>query len=92
MDNTAKENSGTKYFLLAVDFLSRYLRVQPLKNRYSTTVKDAFLKIINNEGPFFTSIKLWLDKGKEPIFCADKKIGSLSYTQQIQKLCRGIFH
>ena len=30
MDKLAKHNNGVKYLLVAVDVLSRYLRVQPL--------------------------------------------------------------
>ena len=31
MDKIANHNNGVKYLLVAVDVLSRYLRVQPLK-------------------------------------------------------------
>ena len=42
MDKLAKENKDVKYLLIAVDFLSRYLRVEPLKSKYATTTADAF--------------------------------------------------
>ena len=61
MGKYANENSGTNYLL--VDNLSRYFRAQPLKIRYATTVKDAFLKMINIDDPF--SIQLNYGQIKE---------------------------
>ena len=78
MDKIANEISGTKYLLVAVDVLSRYLRVQPQKNKYATTVKDAFLKMIIIDDPLSIQFKIWLYQGKEfkGVFaklCADRK-------------------
>ena len=36
VDKLAKSNGGVKYLLVAVDYLSRYLRVEPLKTKYAT--------------------------------------------------------
>ena len=58
MDKITNQKSGTKYLLVAVDILSRYLRVQPLKNIYATTVKDVFLKMINIDDPLFFPNKI----------------------------------
>ena len=44
VDKLAKENKDVKYLLVAVDCLSRYLRVEPLKSKYATTTADAFKK------------------------------------------------
>ena len=60
MDKLAKENKDVKYLLVAVDCLSRYLRVEPLKSKYATTA-DAFKKMIRNKRPK----KVWLDAGTE---------------------------
>ena len=51
MDKLAKENKDVKYLLVAVDCLSRYLRVEPLKSKYATTTADAFEKMIRNKRP-----------------------------------------
>ena len=79
MDKIANENSGTKYLLVAVDVLSRYLRGQTQENKYATTVIDAFLKMINIDNPLSMPNKICLDQGKEfkgvfAKFSADRKI------------------
>ena len=51
VDKLAKENKDVKYLLDAVDCLSRYLRVKPLKSKYATTTADAFKKMIKNKQP-----------------------------------------
>ena len=42
MDKVAQHNNGVKYLLVAVDVLSRYLRVQPMKALYSKDAVEAF--------------------------------------------------
>ena len=44
MDKIAKHNNGVKYLLVAVEVLSRYLRVQPLKTMYAKDCVEAFKK------------------------------------------------
>ena len=61
VDKLAKENKDVKYLLVAVDCLSRYLRVEPLKLKYATTTADAFKKMIKSKRP----IKLWVDASRE---------------------------
>ena len=61
VDKLAKENKDVKYLLVAVDCLSRYLRVEPLKSKYATTTADAFKKMIKNKQPK----KVWVDAGTE---------------------------
>ena len=61
MDKLAKENKDVKYLLAAVDFLSLYLRFEPLKPKYATTTADAFKKMIKNKQPK----KVWVDAGTE---------------------------
>ena len=47
----AKENKDVKYFLVAVDCFSRYLRVEPLKSKYAATTADAFKKMMKSKRP-----------------------------------------
>ena len=57
VEKLAKYNSGVKY-LVAVDCLSRYLRVEPLKTKYATETAEAFKKMIKHKQP----IKVWVDE------------------------------
>ena len=61
VDKLAKYNSGVKYLLVAVDCLSRYLRVEPLKTKYATEIAEAFKKMIKRKQPK----KVWVDDGTE---------------------------
>ena len=68
----------TKKILLlavAVDCLSRYLRVAPLKSKYATTTADAFRKMIENKQP----IKVYVHAGisvraPSPLFVRKMKL------------------
>ena len=51
VDKLAKYNKDIKYLLVAVDCMSRYLRVQPLKSKYATTTAEAFNQMIKTEKP-----------------------------------------
>ena len=55
------ENKGIRYLLVAVDVLSRYLRVEPIKNKTAATTAKAFAKMIKHKKPE----KVWVDKGGE---------------------------
>ena len=44
VDKLAKYKRGVNYLLVAVDGLSRYLRVEPLKTKYATETAEAFKK------------------------------------------------
>ena len=58
MDKLSKQNSGIKYLFIAVDCLSRYLRVEPLKSKYATTTTaDAFKHLIKHKQPKI----VWVD-------------------------------
>ena len=61
VDKLAKENKDVKYLLVAVDCLSRYLRVELFKSKYATTTADAFKKMIKSKRPK----KVWVDAGTE---------------------------
>ena len=61
VDKLAKYNGDVNYLLVAVDCLSRYLRVQPMKSKYATTCMEAFKKMIKVKQPK----KVWVDQGTE---------------------------
>ena len=61
VDKHAQYNWDVKYLLVAVDCLSRYLRVEPMKTKYATEAAQAFKKMIKNKQP----LKVWVDDGKE---------------------------
>ena len=61
IDKLAKYNRNKKYLLVAVDCLSRYLRLEPLKTKYTKEAAEAFKKMIKNKQPE----KVWVDDGTE---------------------------
>ena len=61
MDKVAQHNNGVKYLLVAVDVLSRHLRVQPMKALYAKDTVEAFKKMIKQNKPE----RFWTDKGSE---------------------------
>lgn len=61
VDKLAKYNGGVKYLLVVIDVLSRFVRVQPMKNKYATTTQDVFSKMLNQVKPKL----LWTDQGTE---------------------------
>ena len=48
MQSLSKYNKGIKYFLCAIDLLSKYVRVFPLKDKRGTTIVNVFQKVISN--------------------------------------------
>ena len=75
MDKIAQHNNGFKYLLVAVDDLSRYLRVQPLRTMYSKDCVEAFKQMIKTK----QTEKVLTDKGTEfkenfKTFCENKEI------------------
>ena len=44
----AKYSRVVKYLIVAVDYISRYLRVEPLKIKYAAETAQAFKKMINH--------------------------------------------
>ena len=57
-----KYNKGIKYLLCAVDLLSKYAWVVPLKDKRGITIVDAFQKIISKGRK---PNKIWVDQGGE---------------------------
>ncbi len=63
VDKLASDNNGIQYLLVIVDVLSRFVYVEPIKNKLAVSAKNAFVKIITRSG---TQPKyLWTDDGKE---------------------------
>ena len=84
VDKLAQYNHDVKYLLVAVDCMSRYLRVQPLKSKYATTTAEAFKLMITTKQPK----KVWVDKGTEfkgsfEALC--KKKGINTYSTESEK-------
>ena len=61
VDKLAKYNGGVKCLLVAVNCLSRYLRVEPMKTKYATETAQVFKKMIKHKQPE----KVWVDDGTE---------------------------
>ena len=61
VDKLAKYNRDVKYLLVAVDCLSRYLRVEPLKTKNATETSKVFRNMIKHKQPQ----KVWVDDGTE---------------------------
>ena len=70
VDKLAKENKDVKYLLVAVDCLSRYLGVGPLKSKYATATADAFKEMIKHKRPKKSVGRCWYrNKGSFSILC-----------------------
>ena len=74
MQKLAANNSGIRYLFVAVDALTCYLWVEPLKVKTSQACKEALMRIIAKNGkPPVPKIcnathqpeKIWVDKGRE---------------------------
>ena len=61
VDKLAKYNNGVKYLLVAVDVLSRYLRVLPMRSKSAKETARTFKRMIQKQKPQ----KVWSDKGTE---------------------------
>ena len=75
MQSLSADKRNTRYILVAVDTLSSFLRVQPMKDKYATTTRRAFATMRTKIRPE----KVWTDDGKEFLgsfkqFCEQKNI------------------
>ena len=63
MQSLSRKNKGIKYLLCAIDLLSKYAFVIPLKDKKGISIVNAFDKIIkqSNRKPN----KIWVDQGGE---------------------------
>ena len=79
VDKLAKYNNGVKYLLVAVDVLSRKLRVEPMRSKSAEETTKTFAWMIKKSKPK----KVWSDKGTEfkgafKRFCESKNIETYS--------------
>ena len=61
VDKLAKYNNGVKYLLVAVDVLSRKLRVEPMRSKTAEETAKTFARMTSMTKPK----KVWSDKGTE---------------------------
>ncbi len=78
VDKLARHNNNVKCLLVAVDVLSRVLRVEPLINKEASTTKDGLLQMVKQNGGVFPR-KIWVDKGTEfrgsfAVLCEEKAV------------------
>ena len=59
--NLAKENDNIRYLLFVIDVFSRYLRIEPLKDKTAKSVLSGLKRIILKRKP----VRLRVDKGSE---------------------------
>ena len=88
MQQLANSNTGIRYLFVAVDVLSRYLWVEPIKLKTAHACREALKKIFakNDKSPkpkicreTHQPEKIWVDKGREfsgefAAFCSQKGI------------------
>ena len=63
MQLISKYNKGIRYVLCAIDFLSKYAFLVPLKDKRGTTIVNTFQSILNNSKR--KPNKIWVDQGSE---------------------------
>ena len=63
MQLISKYNKGIWYLLCAIDLLSKYAWVVPLKDKKRVTVVNAFQKILDSSKR--KPVKIWVDQGSE---------------------------
>ena len=63
MQLVSKYNKGIRYLLCAIDLLSKYAFVVPLKDKKGTTIVNAFQKIVSNSKR--KPNKTWVDQSSE---------------------------
>ena len=76
VDKLSEYNNEINYLLIAVDVLSRYVRVQPMQNKSAEAAANAFAKMLSKR---IQPRKVWTDKGTEfqgefQVFCKKKNI------------------
>ena len=63
MQSLSRYNKGFKYLLCAIDLVSKYAWVIPIKDKKGTSIVDAFKKVISKgQGK---PNKIWVDQGSE---------------------------
>ena len=73
-------NSNTKFLMVSLEVFSRFVRVQPLRNRNAETTRAAFIRLCSDQGNnLIFPKKLWVGREKEFFgefgnFCQDVAI------------------
>ena len=66
VDKLSSWNSNTKFLMVSVDVFSRFVRVQPMRNKNAETTRAAFIRMCSDQGNnLIFPKKLWADRGKE---------------------------
>ena len=92
VDKLANWNSNTKFLMVCVDIFSRFIRVEPMKNKSSATTKNSFIKMCyQSHNTVSLPKRLWVDRGKEFFgdfkrFCEDVDI-HVYHTYSETKAC-----
>jgi transposase-like protein len=63
VDKLAPDNAQVKYLFVAIDVLSRFVQVQPMKTKTAESAKDAFVRMLSKATG--KPKKLWTDNGTE---------------------------
>ena len=63
MQQLSRYNKGIKYLLFAINLLSKYAWVIPLKDKKGTSIVNAFKKILSDSNR--KPNKIWVDQGSE---------------------------
>ena len=97
MQSIASENKNVRYLLVAVDTLSRYLRVEPMKDKNASTTKKAFQRMLKLGTKKISPERVWVDDGKEFLgafknFCEANKNNCLSDSQREKERIRRAKH
>ena len=63
MQSLSKYNKGIKYLLCAIDLFSKNVWVIPIIDKKSTSIVNAFKKILSDSDK--KPIKIWVDQGSD---------------------------
>ena len=61
MQSQSKYNKGIKYLFYAIDLLSKYAWIIPLKNKKGVSIVNAFQKFLDSSNR--KPNKIWIDQG-----------------------------
>ena len=63
IQSLSKYNKGIRYLLCAIDLISKYAWVIPIKDKKGITIVNAFQKILDSSNR--KPNKIWVDRGYE---------------------------
>ena len=95
VNKLAKYNRGVQYLLVAVNCLSRYLRVEPLKTKYAEETTEAFKKMIktkqNNQKKFGQTKAPSLKESSKSYVLNEKSSNTILTVKKNQRLPKETF-